>query len=166
MVFGSWRTFLFVLVFAFSVAAQTESVRVKVVSIYDGDTLTVADATKATFKIRIIGIDAPELKQDHGEKSRKILKRLLNADKKNIVVKTYALDRNNRILAQIFVGETDTGLELLKSGAAWIYESRDLSKNSLDAYRAAMNEAREKRRGLWEEDEAISPKDFRKKKKP
>lgn len=156
--------FLFLL-FAFSVRAQTELVRVRLVRIHDGDTITVKDASKRNFKIRLIGIDAPELKQKFGEKARRELKRILRRDKENIIVKTFGLDRYNRILAQVFINQTDIGLELLQNGFVWFYDSSELPKTDWKLYRDAFEKAKETKTGLFANEKAVNPKDFRRRKR-
>ena len=44
----------------------------KVVKVSDGDTIWVLD-TKKKVKVRLLGIDAPEIKQAFGEESKMIL---------------------------------------------------------------------------------------------
>lgn len=156
--------FLVIFFLFYSAFSQSEAVRVKVESVHDGDTITVSDASNRSFKIRLIGIDAPELEQDFGEKARKQLQKLLKLDKKNIIVKPFGLDRYNRILALVFVGDLNVNLELLKNGAAWVYESKELGNEQLKIYTQAMNEARRKKLGLWNDDGAVEPKEFRKNK--
>ena len=48
----------------------------KVVSIHDGDTITALQG-KQQIKIRLFGIDAPELKQLYGKKSKRFLSNLI-----------------------------------------------------------------------------------------
>lgn len=48
----------------------------KVVSIHDGDTITVLQ-DKQQVKVRLFGIDAPELKQPYGKKSKRFLSNLI-----------------------------------------------------------------------------------------
>jgi len=50
--------------------AQTQATELtgRVVSVHDGDTITVLDADKKQHKIRLAGIDAPEIKQAFGTK--------------------------------------------------------------------------------------------------
>jgi len=50
--------------------AQAEIITGRVVSVADGDTLTLLDTTNQTHKIRLAGIDAPEKKQDFGQKAK------------------------------------------------------------------------------------------------
>ena len=63
--------FLFCLLTAPVVAAPPATLTGKVVSVHDGDTLTVLDATKTQHKVRLHGIDAPETKQAFGTVARK-----------------------------------------------------------------------------------------------
>ena len=55
-----------------SVSAAS-SFKGKVVSVADGDTLTVVTSDKKMFKIRLQGIDAPENSQPAGKKAQKAL---------------------------------------------------------------------------------------------
>lgn len=151
--------------FFLPVAAQTEIVRVKLVSVYDGDTITVADGSRKKFKVRLIGIDAPELRQKFGYKSRGRLKKLLKSEKNDLRVEAFGIDRNKRILGRIFAGETDLNLELLQSGYAWFYDSPDLGKEDLKIYRDAFDTAKTEKRGLFANEEAEDPKEFRRKKR-
>jgi endonuclease YncB( thermonuclease family) len=48
----------------------------RAVGVHDGDTITVLDANKTQRKIRLAGIDAPELKQAFGNRAKKNLAEL------------------------------------------------------------------------------------------
>ena len=56
-----------------AIGVQAETLVGKVVGITDGDTITVIDTDKTEHKIRLMGIDAPEKKQDYGIESKKAL---------------------------------------------------------------------------------------------
>lgn len=56
--------------FAFTTALIADELRGKVVSIADGDTITVLDENKKQHKVRLTGIDAPEKKQAFGAKNK------------------------------------------------------------------------------------------------
>ena len=53
--------------------AYAKTIEGLVVGVADGDTITVLDQQKNTYKIRLQGIDAPEKKQAFGEKSKQSL---------------------------------------------------------------------------------------------
>src|SRR5687767_9031573 len=56
---------------------RVQKIEGKVVGVHDGDTCTVLDANKNQYKIRFDGIDAPELKQDFGNKAKESLSNLI-----------------------------------------------------------------------------------------
>ena len=58
-------------------SAQAETLTGWVVSVADGDTVTVLDATNTQHKIRVAGIDAPEKKQAFGNRSKDNLAELV-----------------------------------------------------------------------------------------
>ncbi|MDA1587767.1 hypothetical protein PDK27_28900, partial [Bacillus cereus group sp. TH230-1LC] len=53
------------------------SVHGKVVGVADGDTVTVLSAKNKRYKIRLQGVDAPELRQAFGRQSKKSLSDLV-----------------------------------------------------------------------------------------
>ncbi len=66
----------FWLVVAFCVFAgnsQAATITGRVVGIHDGDTITVLDADRTQHKIWLVGIDAPELGQAFGTRSKQNL---------------------------------------------------------------------------------------------
>jgi len=146
---------------AFSAATWliADEIRGKVVSIADGDTITVLDADKHQHKIRLEGIDAPEKKQAFGTKSRQKLGDLVAG--KDVTVQWTKKDRYSRIVGHVYLGDRDIDLEMVKAGMAWHY--RQYSKSTELA--AAEAEARKNRVGLWVDPNPIPPWEFRKTKK-
>ncbi len=94
----------------------------KIVKIYDGDTVTMADG----MKVRLLQIDAPELAEDEcfAKESKTALVNLL-AKKGTITLKadpaSASYDRYGRALRYIFVGKLNVNLEMVKIGAAAPY---------------------------------------------
>ena len=94
----------------------------KVVKIYDGDTITLADG----MKIRLLQIDTPELApgECYADKARTALVNLL-AKKGTITLKSdpvsASYDRYGRALRYIFIGKVNINLEMVKLGAAAPY---------------------------------------------
>ena len=114
-------------------------------SVYDGDTLT-ASCPEGEVKVRMFGIDTPEMGQEPwGARSRDVLRGLLPRRDK-ITLRVRDQDRYGRTVAQVFVGQNDIGLEMVRQGRAAVYEQY----NDSAAYRQAQTEAKRDRRGIWE----------------
>ena len=58
-------------------SCQAGTIEGRVVSVADGDTVTVLDAAKVQHKIRLSGIDAPEKAQAFGNRSKESLSDLV-----------------------------------------------------------------------------------------
>lgn len=84
---------------AFTTALLADELRGKVVSIADGDTITVLDENKKQNNVRLNGIDAPEMKQAFGTKSKVRLGELVAG--KDVVVEWKEKDRFGRIVGQV-----------------------------------------------------------------
>lgn len=92
----------------------------KCTRVIDGDTLVVVKENKE-IKIRLYGIDCPELDQPYGEAARQYISNFV-LDKTIRYVET-GTDRYKRTVAIVYISNTDISLQesLLKSGLAWIY---------------------------------------------
>jgi endonuclease YncB( thermonuclease family) len=146
----------------------------QVVKVADGDTVTVlADGQK--HRIRLAGIDAPELKQHHGKASGAFLR----APTLNRIVRvTYSKrDRYKRSVGVVWAAmpdchgdcplNLDTGLAQVRLGHAWHYKKYQKEQTPADRvrYADAEIEARENREGLWRDAEPMPPWEWRKAKR-
>lgn len=102
--------------------------RARITSVYDGDTCTalVDLGFRITFeiKIRLLGIDTPELKgeeREMGLKSKARLEELIL--NKDVIIKTDKdkTEKYGRWLAEIFVGDVNVNQTLLSEGLARKY---------------------------------------------
>lgn len=71
-----------------------------VVSIADGDTLTLLDGSRQEHRVRLAGIDAPEKRQDFGQRA----KQSLSAMSYLATVHGTKSDRYGRVLGRVYVG--------------------------------------------------------------
>jgi len=133
----------------------------KVVSVADGDTVTVLSATKIQTRVRLIGIDAPEHRQAFGTRSRQALAALVH--QQHVSIEYDKKDRYGRVLGKILVKGVDANLEQIKAGMAWHYKAykRDQSPSDRIRYAQAERDAQSARRGLWSDRHAVAPWDFR-----
>jgi endonuclease YncB( thermonuclease family) len=135
-----------------------------VVGVSDGDSLTLLDAEKRQHKIRLQGIDAPEMKQAYGQKSKESLSKLVY--NKTIQVHWSKKDRFGRTVGQVMLGDIDICLEQVRRGMAWHFKDYqdEQSVKDRDLYDRAELQARELRLGLWQDAAPIEPSVFRQKK--
>lgn len=125
-----------------------------VVSVHDGDTIKVRD-NEQIYNIRLVGIDAPELKQPFGVTSQRNLSRLVLHQ--NVTIIYTSKDKYNRLLGQVFKKKTDINKHMVVFGYAWHY-----AKYSKDeALAKAQEKAQKLKRGLWANPSAIPPWEFR-----
>lgn len=126
---------------------------VKVIKISDGDTITVLSGKEQT-KIRLYGIDAPEKKQDYGQKSRQFLASLIAGQV--VEVEPKGKDRYKRTLGIIHYKGQDINAQMVLNGYAWAYVKYS---------RIYVNQeklARENKRGLWQSSNPTPPWEWRK----
>jgi endonuclease YncB( thermonuclease family) len=134
-----------------------------VVGVSDGDSITVLDADKRQYKIRLLGIDAPEKAQAYGQKSKDSLSQLVYG--KTVQVLWSKKDRYGRTLGQVMVGGVDACLEQVKRGMAWHYKEYQSEQSAEDRvlYDLAETQARSQRIGLWKDAAPTKPSAFRRK---
>lgn len=128
----------------------------KVVGVLDGDTLLVLH-DKMPVKVRVVGIDAPETGQAYGTAAKQHASQLVFG--KNVTIKYTEEDKYGRILGDVALpGGEPLSKEMVKSGYAWHYRqfSKDRELDRLEA------EARQERRGLWQDKSPEPPWEYRK----
>lgn len=145
----------------FSLSIRADELRGRVVGVTDGDTLTVLDAVKTQHKIRINGIDAPELGQDLGEASKQNLSFL--AFNKDVVVVWSKRDKYGRLVGVVIQGALDLGLTQIRDGFAWYYRQYESDVPPVERvlYDAAERSSRSQLRGLWKQPGARPPWEVR-----
>lgn len=127
-----------------------------VTHVTDGDTVWVQPAAGGPArKVRIVGIDAPEICQAHGVIAREALAAQLQA--RTVRVRGRGGDSYGRLLARLEVQGQDVGQWMVWQGHAWSDRNRHGTAGS---YATQEMEARQARRGLWRE-RALAPSVFR-----
>ena len=105
---------------------------------------------KTDLKMRIAGIDTPELKQtcemeqgksiDCGFLTKDYLQKLLESEPGVLVIKPIGVDYYQRILIRLFKGETDIGKKMVEEGMSYSYDS---------TYKIEETYAKENKLGFW-----------------
>ena len=136
-------------------AADPEQFTARVVSIADGDTLTVSDAASVQHKVRLQGIDAPERGQPFGTVARERLAALVMG--KTVTVHNDGRDKWGRTLGRIEIEGQDVNRQMVADGMAWHY----VKFNNDARLAAAERAARAAKRGLWGDAKPVPPWEWR-----
>lgn len=138
-----------------SLAREHPQIEGRVVGVHDGDTITILTPEKTQLKIRLEGIDAPELKQSFGQSSKTALSGI--AFGKVVSVRSHGTDRYNRTIGRVTCGELDVNVEMVKRGMAWRYDKYTKEPALIEA----QAQARARRVGLWASSDAVAPWEWR-----
>ena len=133
-----------------------------VIAVHDGDTITLRTETNKK-KIRLAGIDAPELKQLYGVESREALKGAVLD--RQVQVKTTKADKYGRVVGKVVLDGQDINLKQLQLGMAWAYREylKELSKLDKALYLDAEAYSKSIPVGQWEDLNVTEPWIWRKK---
>lgn len=132
----------------------------RVVAVNEGDSLVVLVNEREQMQIRLLGIDAPEVRQDFARESRSSL--AAHAMGKEVRVDDVRKDHRGQILARVWAADAgcsqpgcpktlDVGLAQLAAGLAWHDPKfeRELPPADRQRYGEAEFMAKIRRLGLW-----------------
>jgi len=148
------------LIFLFPFASRSHAdFSGEVVGVIDGDTIDVLHDGRQE-RIRLRGIDAPEKSQAFGKRSKRAASELSFGEE--VSVQEHGPDKYGRTLGEVILpGDRSLNQEMVRRGNAWRYR-----KYSDDETLARLeSEARQSRRGLWKDDDAMAPWEYRKRSK-
>jgi endonuclease YncB( thermonuclease family) len=133
----------------------------RVSRVFDGDTLWVKPLQGGAYrKLRLDGIDAPEVCQRGGEASRDALaRRVLN---QVVEVRVRTQDDYGRGIARIVHQGDDVAAWMVGNGQAWSYRWR----RSLGPFSTEETTAKARGQGLFSEAAPELPREFRKRHGP
>ena len=98
---------------AIMITVNAAEIKGKVVKVYDGDTITVLDALDGgKFRIRLLGIDAPEKGEPGDKEATEYLARRVMG--KEVIIRYKAIDYYRRPLGIVYLPDgSDINAELL-----------------------------------------------------
>ena len=154
-IYLSWVIAGVVLALAFPVQADFTG---KVVAIADGANITVQKDSEQV-QVRLVGIDAPELEQGFGIRSRQAMSAVVFG--KEVRVVEHGKAQDGRTLGRIYRGNLDVNADQVRKGMAWASPpyDKDASLYQIEA------EAKAARRGLWLDPHPIPPWEWRRAKR-
>jgi len=151
---------IFTILISFLFTSYSYAFQGKAIHISDGDTITVLHDAKKE-KIRLYGIDTPEMKQAFGKKAKKFTESMVSG--KTVNVETITKDRYGRTVGIVLINEKCLNSDLVSAGYAWVYD-RYCKKDMCDKWRLFEKEARRLKSGLWSQENPVAPWKFRKRK--
>jgi endonuclease YncB( thermonuclease family) len=154
--FGLWLTTV-----ALWTITSTAAQAAQVLSIGDGDTLTVVEGSRR-ITVRLACVDAPETVQvPYGSAARTALQQLVPVGS-TVELRVGDTDRYGRTVAEVWRGSTNTNLRLVASGHAFVYRTYLKAPCSPSTYLKAEEKAQAARLGVWSVQGGIArPWDFR-----
>ena len=124
----------------------------EVIRVADGDSMTLQVGPRR-IKLRLAGIDAPEIKQAFGLQARKSLHQLCFG--KDVQYDAIAIDRFGRTVATVRCNGVDASRTQLERGMAWAFRQKDRDLKALETA------ARNNKIGLWSDPDPVAPWRFR-----
>lgn len=145
------------LALASGIAAGAQAVEGVVRHVSDGDSLVLQpDEPRAKpIKLRLLGLDAPEICQDGGVEARDALARRVAG--RRVIVVGSVTDAYRRRLVTLMLDGEDVGAWMVREGHAWNMRFRGRPGR----YDAEEREARATRRGVFAASDPLPPRAFR-----
>jgi endonuclease YncB( thermonuclease family) len=132
-------------------SASEISMHVAVDQVLNGDTFEVV-WSGARQRVRVAGVDSPELGQSFGEQARQFTRNLLASQTVRIDHK--GNDDYGYIVARVFLPDgTDVSSALVRAGMAWCWREGHVEERLKDL----QERARSRREGLWSENRPEPP---------
>lgn len=148
---------LFVLFFCFFLPAiSLAQLTGKVIAIKDGDTVVVLLSDNTQKTLRLAEVDCPESGQPFGKNAKQFTSNQIFG--KTIEYVETDSDRYGRTIAKIYYDNHKyLSEELIKAGLGWWYFRYSNNKKLA----ILETQAKQNKLGLWSDNNAISPWDFR-----
>ena len=140
---------------------------INITRVIDGDTVEIRTKPGLFRKsrrdrIRLYGIDAPESAQKGGSQSTKHLSKIIGSGK-NVWIQTSGTDQYGRLIGLLYHHHGDPeysyNYQMIEAGHAHCYMA---SRSDRSRFLKAQQDAREHRRGLWNQSNPTPPWEWRK----
>ncbi len=128
-------------------------VTAELIDVIDGDTLKIFSSGKEK-RICLYGVDSPELNQDYGETSKRLLASLVSG--RNLNFKLYDENKHGMDRAVIFADSLNVNELLISNGATW-YSSKSCHESFCGSWLLLQFGAQEQRKGLWSGSNPVEP---------
>ena len=118
---------------------------IKVTRVIDGDTFE----TETGEKVRLIGINAPEISDIFGQEAKQYLSDIIENKTVDLQIDNLSNDRDRyqRLLRYVILDGVDINKKMVSDGFAFAYLKYKFRKSA--DYKNTQLDAREKNRGIW-----------------
>ena len=139
--------------------AKASTIFGRVIEVNSGDTITIFNLNRPV-RVRLLGVDAPELNQQFGDVATKHLSDLVFD--KSVLVEYSGIAADRSLTGRVLLNNADIGAQMVRDGAAWVDANNQDRLNTTDreVYRQSELAARSERRGLWQFENPTAPWEF------
>jgi len=147
-----------IIVFSF-VSADASSLFGKVIEVNSGDVITITNLNRPV-RVKLLGVDAPEMNQAFGDVARKHLSDLVF--EKSVLVEYAGIAADSSLTGRVLLNDADIGAQMIRDGAAWFDPNNGnrLGPTNREVYEQSEQAARSEKRGLWRDENPIAPWEF------
>ena len=134
-----------------------------VISVADGDTITVLTPDMQQIKLRLYGVDCPE----HGQAFSRRAKEAASKAAFDKIVTVWPMDTDSygRTVAVVYMPDgKPLNAHLVREGLAWVFPLYCTQDDICDPLRELERAAMSAKRGLWADKEPVPPWEWRKNK--
>ncbi len=136
--------------------ASAEDIKAKIVSVQDGDSLTILRDQKKE-KVILYGIDCPEMAQEYGPQAKSFTEQICK--NKMVTLTLHGKDRMGRTIADVILDDgCNLNQELVEKGLAW-WSDKYAPKD--EELKRLQNTAKIAKIGIWTSAKPVPPWIFR-----
>ena len=148
-----------VIIISSFVSADASSLFGKVVEVNSGDVITISNLNRPV-RVKLMGVDAPEMNQAFGEVAKKHLSDLVF--ERSVLVEYAGIAADSSLTGRVLLNDADIGAQMIRDGAAWFDPGMGnrLSPTNREVYEQSEQAARSEKRGLWQQENPIAPWEF------
>jgi endonuclease YncB( thermonuclease family) len=141
------------------VTANAASLYGKVIEVNSGDVITISNLNRPV-RVRLLGVDAPEINQSFGDVAQKHLYDLVFD--KGVLVNYSGIGADKSLTGKVLLNDADIGAQMIRDGAAWfdVNSGDRLAEMDRDIYQQSEQAARSEHRGLWQQANPVAPWEF------
>jgi len=131
----------------------------KVIEVSSGDVITIYNLNRPV-RVKLMGVDAPEMDQAFGDVARKHLADLVF--EKSVLVEYAGIASDSSLTGRVLLNDADIGAQMIRDGVAWFdaNSGNRLSANDREVYQQSEQAARTEKRGLWQQENPVAPWEF------